>query len=453
MKQSSPDQFLQSCGALGPLQFEVEHPDRRATICITLPLPFALVGRDEHADLSLKDARVSLRHTYLQVVNGRLWWADLDSREGTHGREGRQSTGRLDSDRPLGIGPFHLRLLGGCLPDKAGLSSLANPFSGDAYDLLSLPRVRLDFVEGTAKPSLWMVDRPLTLVGRASCCKIRLRSPLVSRTHCALLSTAAGLWAIDLRGREGLHVNGTAVRWALLEDADELRIGQFRIRVYAPGVPESKTFSNFSPASMEANGPPPATSIVPSPTFAETLPAELGSLLSSVVPTGGGGANESLLMPFIAQFSLMQQQMFDQFQQALTMMVHMFSGLHDDQMRLVHQEVNQLRELTRELQGLTTELARQTLVPSRETVAAPSPGPITPPAAAPAFPTPSHSLSPHSSASAEPAPFPSSPPARSNADVHAWLSQRLAALQQERQSRWQKILHVLTGKRVEKTVP
>jgi pSer/pThr/pTyr-binding forkhead associated (FHA) protein len=465
VKQPSPQQFLEACGVPAPLQVEVERPDQRETIRTTLSLPFALVGRDERADLLLKDARVSLRHTYLQVVAGRLWWVDLDSRRGTHGSQGRQMTGLLDAGQRLRIAPFHVRLVNGCLPDEAEPLSLRNPLSRDSYDLLSLPRVHLEFREGTAGPQWWTVDRSLMLVGRASHCKVRLNGLLVSRTHCALLHTAAGLWVIDLLGREGVHVNGTAVRWALLEDADELRIGSFRIRVNSLGAPRRETPSG---RCVETKGAPSATSIVPSRTVVETLPAELGSLFSSVVglaPTSstvvptGVETNESALLPFITQFSLMQQQMFEQFQQALTMMVHLFSGLHRDQMQLIRQEMNHLQELTRELQGLPAELARHTSVPPRNAGAAPSPRPtapvvpIAPPAAPAPLPTLPRSSPPRPIPPAEPTSSPlSTPPAQSDADVHAWLSQRLMVLQQERQSRWQKILNVLTGKRAEQAV-
>jgi hypothetical protein len=33
-----------------------------------------------------------------------------------------------------------------------------------------------------------------------------------------------------------------------------------------------------------------------------------------------------------------------------------------------------------------------------------------------------------------------------NADLHLWLNQRIAELEQERQSRWQKILGFLKGR-------
>ena len=48
---------------------------------------------------------------------------------------------------------------------------------------------------------------------------------------------------------------------------------------------------------------------------------------------------ESMLMPLVNQFSLMQQQMFDQFHQVILMMFQMFGTLHRDQMGLVREDL------------------------------------------------------------------------------------------------------------------
>ncbi|HEY7424125.1 MAG TPA: FHA domain-containing protein [Gemmataceae bacterium] len=458
---------------------EVERQGQREKIRHTLSLPFALIGRDERADLRLDDERVSSRHAYLQVAAGRLWWVDLGSRTGTHGQPD-QPPGLLRRGQDLRIGSFVIRLADGGPPENDA-ATLPNPLVGDLNDSSQLPRVGLDFLEGTASQALWMVDRGLTLVGRAALCKVRLHSPAVSRTHCALLRTPAGLWVVDLLGREGTHVNGMAVRWARLEDDDELRIGQFLIRVRFLGQPKRAPLhlpppSPLSPRNGEDQREGDATeagrtnallplgqALIPSTTGAEALPADLEGLLSAlsiaappsaIAPTAGGTA-EALLLPMIRQFSLMQQQMFDQFQQALLMMVQMFSGLHRDQLQLIRQELNQLSVLTRELQSLQAEQVRQTpagtLVASGE-----RPPPVggnkelTSPARPGQPPPPLRPSAPAEKPPAATAEENSAPTTRDsgrpNADAHTWLAQRLATLQQERQSRWQRILQVLTGK-------
>ena len=39
-----------------------------------------------------------------------------------------------------------------------------------------------------------------------------------------------------------------------------------------------------------------------------------------------------MLVPLVNQFGVMQQQMLDQFQQAISMLVQMFGNMHRDQM-------------------------------------------------------------------------------------------------------------------------
>ena len=136
-------------------------------------------------------------------------------------------------------------------------------------------------------------------------------------------------------------------------------------------------------------------------------------------------------MPLVSQFSQMQQQMFEQFQQTLVMIAQMFGNLQREQMALIRQELEQIRELTRQLHTLQSEGRRQSA----------SPLPASPQAAVPRSPTPNLSAKP--TAPAAKADTPSGH--YCDPDVHVWLHQRLSALQQERQSRWQKVLGILTG--------
>ena len=67
-------------------------------------------------------------------------------------------------------------------------------------------------------------------------------------------------------------------------------------------------------------------------------------------------------MPLVNQFGLMQQQMFDQFQQAMAMMVQMFGTMHRDQMEVIRTELDRLHELTEEFHALKQELADRSQV-------------------------------------------------------------------------------------------
>ena len=101
------DRFLTVCGASGPIRLEIQSGVLRRR---SLPHAFALVGRSASADLRLNHPQVSLRHAYLQLVDGRLACFDLGGRAGVQWDDGRPArSGWLDAGRSLGIGPFLLR--------------------------------------------------------------------------------------------------------------------------------------------------------------------------------------------------------------------------------------------------------------------------------------------------------------------------------------------------------
>lgn len=160
----------------------------------------------------------------------------------------------------------------------------------------------------------------------------------------------------------------------------------------------------------------------------ENSPAQRTAPVELPVPTNGV---EALLMPLVSQFSQMQQQMFEQFQQTLLMMAQMFGNLQREQMALIRQELEQIQDLTRQLHTLQSEGAGRAAMPL----------PATPQAGAPSPPMPGRNSKPAASAAKADTPSPK----YCDPNVHVWLSQRLSALHQERQSRWQKVLSILTG--------
>jgi hypothetical protein len=121
--------------------------------------------------------------------------------------------------------------------------------------------------------------------------------------------------------------------------------------------------------------------------------------------------------------------------------------MQNDQMQMILGELAQIRRLTEEVTSLKATMAQLPMAasPVRPVPAAPSvpvekpaPRPMRPPAERPA-----------------PARCPSTPDRISDVgnaktapvtgDVHAWLSQRVAQVQKEREGRWQKIVSFLAG--------
>ena len=206
----------------------------------------------------------------------------------------------------------------------------------------------------------------------------------------------------------------------------------------------------------------------------------LASHVETVAPDTGfpvrmsqSEVSESALVPLVNQFSMMQQQMFDQFQQAMGMLVQMFGTMHREQMEVIREELDRLHQLSKELQDLKDELAkssRQPVAPSGEAAAmastsppSPSPANVAPsirtanaPIAgvrAPGMPEPDRTptstppMAPRLDRSRPAAAVPPASKATADADrdTVAWLHERIMTIQSERETRWQKILKLLPG--------
>lgn len=383
--------FLNTCGISDSLKLIVEGPDMAQAEMRLLHQPFAIIGRNLRADVVLDHAQVSRRHVYLQVIEGRVFWIDLGSRTGTRVGKYSQKLGWLEGRRTLGIGPYEIRLSSDASQnDDSGGSLLPRdaPFLVRAYSGALMPEVALEFLNGPSQSTRWPVHRVMSLLGSASGCKLRLADPSVSRFHASLVRTPMGLWVVDLLGQSGITVNSAPVRFSRLEDADVLEIGRYQIRVQcgwhgqntgnrSPGSTSLSTLrgQNHDPSPLKfrdwvataigfasESGSPKGAEIqllaqpLRAPSSVEVMPSD-GAY---PVKPGQSASTESILVPLVNQFGLMQQQMFDQFQQAMSMLVQMFGKMHHDQMEVIRAELDRLHELTQEFQSLKDQLAKRT---------------------------------------------------------------------------------------------
>jgi predicted component of type VI protein secretion system len=216
--------------------------------------------------------------------------------------------------------------------------------------------------------------------------------------------TPLGLWVVDLFGKGGISVNSTPVRSARLEDGDCLQVGNFVIRArYLQPAPARIPFSHLA----DATGP--------------------------ILELQGSSVSLPALQETFSHQALGQ-----------TQPVSSFPVTPGTEPALAN-------ELSREVLALQTELANY-VQPAAER-ARPAPATSGPRAAATGVAA-NHASRPaltaKDGAQTKPLPLPQGQPEK---DMHAWLSQRLAALQQERQTRWQKIVNYLTGNANEKSTP
>lgn len=554
MKETPLTLLNSACGLTHPWTLSVRQGEHSKPTLWTFDQPFIVAGRARGADLRLRHRDVSWRHAYLQLIDGQLFYIDLQSRTGLFHHNQLKPMGWLPLGEDVQLGPYQLSAK---LPQSENSYDLKayNPLSNQFQTSKPMPTIRMEFsngriLENPATSQSWQIDRNLTLVGQHQLCKVRFFHPSVSTFHCSLLRTPKGIFVIDLLGRDGIVVNGQQVRCALLHDGDILEVGRFRILIHAiapmenPQKPaqQSQPFSpstsamSFSLDALETeeNNTPVPTAVVEvasalSSPSRQTSRAENSRLTarrheeapSSImnIPTPPGAndpdeiadplprkaihgedlmppmqlptnipypvapaqgslpANretvEAILMPFMGQFSQMQKQMFDQFQQTIMIMAQMFSSVHRDQMSFIREELDRLQELTSELTDLQAELAQYKQngpgeVPSQTGKSRPTaatgqakspsgtpfssefpanvPGMQTPNSSGGVRPSPAREYAAKTAASGPPENTASTPP---SGDVHDWLCKRFDSLQQERQSRWQRLFNTLLGKQDE----
>ncbi len=375
--------FQNACGSESGFTLWVTHQQTGERFQRSYQLPFVVVGRNPKADLCLNDPQVNWRHAYLQMIAGRLMCIDLGSMTGVYWEKDRQQCGWLAEENGIQIGPYQIKqarepAVGNSqtLPPARLLTNSSNGHQRSNYTLSFGHLARPDKV----LEDLWQLDRMITLVGKTPECKIRFRNDTrVSSYHCCLLQMNQNLWVIDLLSRTGIELNGVRIRWSEVRASDQLKVGQYLIHVHQgesqpphsdqtvlPAEPKLQKDSPFvlSPVSSETVADPFRAGGHPlrSPLVVEEGYLDDGSSSSDSFSEPQSEFWRSLLTPLFQQFSVMQQQMFDQFQNTLLMVTQTLTMQQEHQFSQIREELGYLRELNQELAFLHTELAKQKAV-------------------------------------------------------------------------------------------
>ncbi len=226
--------FLDACGLSSALTLECDDPGLPAasSMCHEHGLPFVVVGRDPRSDFHLNDPLISRRHAYLQVIAGRIFCIDLESRSQIRwdGADDPATKRWLEQDQFIWLGRYRLRWrgrLGKSAQDAEIVDPLSShPFDQAAADHLPAAEIELPIRIGETLSS-WKISPRLSLIGRSAECQLVLTDDSVSTYHASLVRTPLGIWVVDMLSRQGVWVNGTRVRWAWLDDGDTLRVGRF----------------------------------------------------------------------------------------------------------------------------------------------------------------------------------------------------------------------------------
>jgi pSer/pThr/pTyr-binding forkhead associated (FHA) protein len=460
MSDTSVDQFLEDCGSTGALRLIVEHAGVTTHHCFGQP--FVLVGRDHRADLQLDVPQLDRRHAYFQLLGGRLLFVSLQRENGI------TRAVWLDPGQKVDLGPLSVRLHEDTPVADWVSAGLSRPYAPELLPAISLS------VFGRGASTVWRMKRPLALVGNSPGCKIRLDDEEISRFHCGLVKTPKGLWAVDLLSTNGMTVNEAKVRVAPLNDADQLRVGNFticpRYEAKKPILVEYPS-THAIPIPVDSDSAGGTTSIQ---TASPVVGVERSSqrIAATWQPNGqlAADATASPLVVQLAQlqqqfFAQMQQQMADQFQQAMGLFVEAFWTMHREQSGLVRRELKRIRRLTEKLTLLQTELGKLSDTPaadqlphairahrSQQSSAVPSSEPPKPREddVVSSVTTPESPSGPTKTARA-PKPRLTTNKGQSPAEMHAWLHLRVNEIQKQRNSSWQRILNLIQGKSATKT--
>jgi pSer/pThr/pTyr-binding forkhead associated (FHA) protein len=492
--------FAEACGATGPLDLRVDLAEGGVLAEGNVPMPYSLIGRDDACHVTLNDAEVNPRHTWLQVIGGRVYAVDLGSRTGLSWPDGATGSGWLDVGVSARIGPFQLRLRSPVAARTAAFPNGYIPLHSDSNLSRSCPTVSLEFRNGKRAKDRWTINRLLTTIGRSPECKIRLTADDIAGYHCGLVLAPGGVWVVDLSGR-GVVVNGERMRVSPLRHGAELWIGRFLIGVHFSAVSNASSAARSGPttplkphsilAISKGNGRTPSGAsslsrptpedevelgVVPTADAASGLPSSHimadafrawtssspvnGPVSNPILVSGSGPVahaspipstgthppsppksgplSERLSAPdstnsvgvLLRELGELHGQMLVQFQQSLVLMVQLFGCLRKDQLPEMQRELARIQELNTELAQLQGEVARRAI---EET------GP----------PTPPRMQSPRNTPPIQPSSSEIVQPRTSDLDstsLQHWVQERINSLQQERQTRWQLLVGMFSGK-------
>lgn len=171
------------------------------------------IGRDRHeSDIVIPDSMVSGLQGYLVKKNGRFYYRDMNSRNGSYVESAGKREFLHNSDAFAEISEGSMIRIGSLNdPQKSVLIIFTYMEAGEAIKKHDV------------------TDRPVK-IGRSSECDIVLKHPSISRRHCEIERRGNETVIRDSRSRNGLLVNGCRLEGEkVLRDKDIIQILGYRL--------------------------------------------------------------------------------------------------------------------------------------------------------------------------------------------------------------------------------
>lgn len=496
-------QLAKSCGQLRPMILYARHQDHRTLSKYVITKPYAIIGRNSSCDISLNHEDVSKQHAYLQVLDGKLFCIDQGSRHGIFWKDTPQLYGWVLPGQPIEIGPFQITL-----EQPVGLEDSSKNLRNTApFFAKYSPKVASNAILEINGNKQFDLRHQLALIGRCKHCNIILDTGEISPIHASIVRTMDGKYWLVVPIGIKVKVNHKRCVSMELHDEDVITIGNhtltFKIVPHStdtgklplrnsssinlqtdeedasqlpkpPHTPAPSLIEFDSPIARELKHQPEAAieSVLAQSVFLDrssieeivlppVLPADQSSSLVQrpaslpVVSKPGKVAEElvkqqsemapsppqgdaQLVSAFTQHMQLMQKEMMSQMRMNMEMMAEFMVNLQQQHMDQVREEMTYLAKINQELMQLRQSLltsppvekeplikigSKQQKIPGKEVADEKQP------ATKPKFKLPVEDQTtkdePHS---------------------HDWISKRIAVLEGERQSRWEKMKSAVLGK-------
>jgi hypothetical protein len=226
--------FFEACGGAQPISLAVRRIEsRRADETYTFQQPFVVIGSCPECDLVMPDQSVNYRHYYLQLVGGQWHFKNLARISRTKAGQGHAASGVFDSGTDLKVGSHFLKRVITPSQGRTRLDVESSPESD--FDLPSFTLDVVSRRRGSVDLPPTEFNAPITLIGTSKHCDLSLDDTSVSRVHASLVLTPGGLWVVDLLGRAGLIIDGRREVWSRVHDGTVLQVGRASIRVRLGG--------------------------------------------------------------------------------------------------------------------------------------------------------------------------------------------------------------------------
>lgn len=474
------------------------HQDHRTLSKYVITKPYAIIGRNSSCDISLNHEDVSKQHAYLQVLDGKLFCIDQGSRHGIFWKDTPQLYGWVLPGQPIEIGPFELTLEQpiGANGNTRNLRNTAPFFA--KYS----PRVASNAILEINGNKQFDLRYQLALIGRCKHCNIILDTDEISPIHASIVRTLDGKYWLVVPIGIKVKVNHKRCVSMELHNDDVIAIGNhtltFKIVSHSAEtgkIPPRNSSSINLQTDEETAGHLPKPPHTPAPSLiefdspiakelkhqpetdlesalAQSIFLDRSSIEEIVLPPAEGStslvqrsatlpavsrsakvadelvkqhsemahqasqADAQLVSAFTQHMQLMQKEMMTQMRMNMEMMAEFMVNLQQQHMDQVREEMTYLAKINQELMQLRQSLltsppvvketpiklsSRQQQLPGKEPTGEKQPF-SKPKFKLPVEEQPSH---PHS---------------------HDWISKRIAVLEGERQSRWEKMKAAVLGK-------